>query len=84
MPPRKRAETKPEEPEQTTVPDPAATDDDPEPKTPDEPPTDEPKAPEKSDLQSVEQPCAECFPNGWANGAFSHGCNHGTWVRDHT
>jgi hypothetical protein len=94
MPPRKRAEAKPEDPEQTTVPAPApapaapvdtppadpggAT---PPPENRDEPPVDKPKAPEKSDLQDVEQPCVECFPNGWTEGAFSQGCEHGTWVR---
>lgn len=38
--------------------------------------------PERSDLQTVEQPCPECVPNGWPDGAFSVGCTHGTWVRD--
>ncbi|MEV7034632.1 hypothetical protein AB0N99_30925 [Streptomyces sp. NPDC093272] len=37
--------------------------------------------PERSDLQTAEQPCAECCPNGWPEGAFSVGCTHGTWVR---
>jgi hypothetical protein len=40
--------------------------------------------PKKSDLQDVEQPCPACFPNGWADNAFSHGCEHGTWIRDNT
>lgn len=46
---------------------------------------DEPKSgedPARSDLQAVEQPCPECMPNGWPDGAFSVGCTHGTWVRD--
>lgn len=41
------------------------------------------KTPERSDLQKTEQPCPECMPNGWPDGAFSVGCTHGTWVRDH-
>lgn len=81
MPPRKRAETKPDEPDlpvsETPPEDPAAP-------TPEEPSReaatkDEPK---KSDLQTVEQPCPICIPNGWVDGAFSMGCEHGTWVRD--
>lgn len=45
---------------------------------------DTPAAPplSKSDLQEVEQPCAQCFPNGWPEGAFSVGCEHGTWIRN--
>lgn len=39
-------------------------------------------APARSDLQAVEQPCPECMPNGWPEGAFSVGCTHGTWIRD--
>lgn len=38
--------------------------------------------PELGDLQEVEQPCPECVPNGWPEGAFSVGCIHGTWIRD--
>lgn len=79
MPPRKRAESKPPTPETsagdqqgdealpTETTPPASTD-----------PGDKPK---KSDLQTAEQPCATCFPNGWADNAFSHGCEHGTWIR---
>lgn len=40
--------------------------------------------PERSDLQTVDKPCEECFPNGWPEGAFSVGCTHGTWIRDNT
>ena len=40
------------------------------------------KKPERSDLQKADQPCPECMPNGWPEGAFSVGCTHGTWVRD--
>lgn len=81
MPPRKRAEPKPEPPADETLPPPAAdtTNEDSAPSEPPAPTGDEPK---KSDLQTVEQPCSICFPNGWADGAFSHGCDHGTWVRD--
>ncbi|MET9222317.1 hypothetical protein ABZX65_26625 [Streptomyces sp. NPDC003300] len=78
MPPRKRAETKPDDPatpEDTT--DPAADGDSKEPET-------TPAEPDKSDLQPVGQPCPACFPNGWADGAFAHGCEHGTWVRNNT
>lgn len=100
MPPRKRAEPKPPAPETLaadrqgndtppteTVP-PASTDPGDTTPTAVEPPADEPVAPDdeptKSDLQEVEQPCPTCFPNGWADGAFSHGCEHGTWIRDNT
>lgn len=38
-------------------------------------------APERSELQEADQPCSECMPNGWPEGAFSVGCTHGTWVR---
>lgn len=41
-----------------------------------------PETPAKSDLQDVEQPCAECFPGGWPEQAFSVGCAHGTWIRE--
>lgn len=90
MPPRKRAESKPPTPETPdagqqgdetlpteTAPPASADQGDTAPAAP--PPADEPK---KSDLQDVEQPCPICFPNGWADGAFSHGCEHGTWIRD--
>lgn len=40
------------------------------------------KKPTKSDLQKVEQPCSECFPDGWGDGFFARGCEHGTWARD--
>jgi hypothetical protein len=76
MPPRKRAESKPAEPK--------AAEDTPE--TPGQPLTDpsipeEPTPPAKSDLQTVDQPCGECFPTGWTDMAFSQGCEHGTWIR---
>lgn len=46
------------------------------------PPDETTPEPELSDLQEVEQPCPECVPNGWPEGAFSVGCIHGTWIRD--
>jgi len=38
-------------------------------------------APERSDLQTADQPCTECMPNGWPEGAYSVGCTHGTYIR---
>ncbi|MEU5596692.1 hypothetical protein [Streptomyces sp. NPDC020298] len=38
----------------------------------------------RSDLQTVDRPCEECFPNGWPQQAFSVGCTHGTWIRDNS
>jgi hypothetical protein len=94
MPPRKRAETKPAErqetaPEAETLPDDAA----PAPATPEaeeapnadaatpDAPGDDAKA---SDVQTVDRPCEECMPNGWPEGAFAVGCEHGTWRRTNT
>lgn len=92
MPPRKRAASAPKaEPEQ----EPLAPESEAEPEqadagdsaeeTPEEAPgatkPAEDEAPERSDLQTAEQPHEECFPNGWPEGAFSVGCTHGTWVR---
>lgn len=45
---------------------------------------DEEPGPERSDLQSVEAPCAECFPNGWPAQGYAVGCTHGTWTRETT
>lgn len=81
MPPRKRAESKPAEPVEPQLgEDPAA----PEAAAAEEPPPASPDSdkPKKSDLQAAEQPCPICIPNGWVEGAFSMGCEHGTWVRD--
>ncbi|MFD4968958.1 hypothetical protein [Streptomyces sp. NPDC058424] len=47
-------------------------------------PKDEQGGPERSSPQTVERPCAECFPNGWPEGAVSVGCTHDTWTRDNT
>jgi hypothetical protein len=92
MPPRKRAASAPkDEPEQEpltpdastgTEPDEAQTAD-----AADEAPADTDQNDgggdaERSDLQTADQPCPECLPNGWPEGAFSVGCTHGTWVRD--
>lgn len=90
MPPRKRTEPKPVEPEQTLVDAPQDPSADPTDESDDtiSDPNDEPHAasadpaPTKSDLQAVEQPCTTCFPTGWPDGAFSVGCEHGTWMRD--
>lgn len=48
----------------------------------DDAPPDANKQPTKSDPQKVAQPCGECFPDGWGDGFFARGCEHGTWVRD--
>jgi hypothetical protein len=42
----------------------------------------EDKEPADGDLRQVPQPCGECFPDGWGDGVFARGCEHGTWVRD--
>jgi hypothetical protein len=96
MPPRKRAASAPnDEPEQEPLaPEADAStepDDDTEVSAPaadatDEVPADTDDADQddeaaRSDLQTVGQPCQECFPNGWPEGAFSVGCTHGTYVR---
>ncbi|WP_329330729.1 hypothetical protein OIU81_02825 [Streptomyces sp. NBC_01454] len=57
-----------------TPPESAVEEDSPGPKEPD--------GPAKSDLKTADQPCTECMPNGWPEGAFSVGCTHGTWVRE--
>lgn len=46
------------------------------------PPDETTPDPERSDLQAVEQPCAECVPNGWPAQAYAVGCTHGTWQRE--
>ncbi len=90
MPPRKRAASAAEATEEPQAPEVEQ----PEIEAPDEPAADGPPSeetvpdaegadtPALSDLQEVEQPCPECVPNGWPEGAFSVGCIHGTWVRD--
>lgn len=95
MPPRSRKTAQPEPEADDAVVDPATEGDDTSPETPAEPQDsgalgdkapaadgEETPEPERSDLQKVEQPCPECVPNGWPDGAFSVGCTHGTWVRD--
>lgn len=40
--------------------------------------------PERSDIQTGEEPCGDCFPGGWAAQAAvvgALGCEHGTWQR---
>lgn len=82
MPPRKRAESKPNEPVlDADVP----AGDEEQAETPAETPTPDPEAepaPAKSDLQTAERPCVECFPDGWTEQVFSLGCTHGTWVKN--
>lgn len=77
MPPRKRTDTTPDElPEgDATAPESAAPE-----IAPEEAPA--PEAPQKSDLQVVEKPCGDCFPNGWPELGYAVGCEHGTWTRD--
>ena len=29
----------------------------------------------------IEQPCRECMPYGWSEGAYTAGCEHGQWGR---
>lgn len=89
MPPRKRAESAPKpDPDETIAP---AAEEGSEPDGPQEPQnsgTGEPTAappdpgPERSDLQTVNTPCAKCFPNGWPAQAYAVGCTHGTWQRE--
>ncbi|MGE7437948.1 hypothetical protein [Kitasatospora sp. NPDC001175] len=31
------------------------------------------------DTANREQPCPECFPDGWPEGASAVGCEHGSW-----
>lgn len=83
MPPRKRAQSAPKtEPEPTdeTLPenDDSATPDD----APTAPSGDAETKPARSDLETVEQPCPDCFPGGWPDQAFAVGCTHGSWQRD--
>jgi hypothetical protein len=51
-----------------------------------EPPADDEAAaepePAKNDRQEAEQPCTECFRDGWPDDATSVGCSHDTWNRD--
>lgn len=79
MPPRKRTTPDPEpeqEPLETSAED-----------AQEEPTADKPKAPAapepaKSARKEAEQPCTECFREGWPDGTTSIGCAHGTWNRD--
>lgn len=93
MPPRKRAASAPaEEPEpETAAPETETEADGQQAEHSDDSatPTDgggdqkpDEDGPERSDLQTVEQPCQECMPNGWPEGAYAVGCTHGTWVRE--
>lgn len=89
MPPRKRTTPTPE-PESLETPaedtqEESPADDETTGGTPEEaapPETPAEPAPTKSDRQEAEQPCAECFRDGWPDDATSVGCSHGTWNRD--
>jgi hypothetical protein len=98
MPPRKRAASaaKPDPAETGAEPAieddtdenddakaPDADDEQPDPAPP-EPDTAPDPEPEKSDIQTVDEPCADCFPQGWPAQAFGLGCEHGTWSRQAT
>lgn len=40
---------------------------------------------ERSDIQTGEEPCTDCFPGGWVAQATvvgALGCEHGTWQRN--
>lgn len=93
MPPRKRAETKPEQPadpaaedQQETLTPATESDGDSNPPDPaqESAPAEPPAAPPSDDKAGDEskQPCGECFPNGWPTDGTRLGCTHGTWSRD--
>lgn len=71
MPPRKRAQSAPKTDGETL-----------EPASDEQPPPDAETEPNRSDLQTVDAPCSECFPGGWPEQSFAVGCTHGTWQRD--
>jgi hypothetical protein len=73
MPPRKRAQSAPKTDDETLEP---LADEETGPDGGAE------TEPERSDLQAVENPCPNCFPNGWPEGSFAVGCEHGSWIRD--
>lgn len=72
MPPRKRAETRPDADEPTPAEETQA------PQSDDEQPAAATRKPRKP---AAEPPCPECFPAGWPDAATSVGCGHGTWNR---
>lgn len=82
MPPRKRTAPT-SEPEQEPLKTPAE-DAQEEPPAGDETTDGTPaeSTPAKHDRQEAEQPCTECFRDGWPGDATSIGCSHGTWNRD--
>lgn len=81
MPPRKRAPNAPKTDGTKETQEPLTDEGSQEPAPdPDTATPSDPK-PEKSDLQPVETPCAQCFPTGWPAQSFSVGCEHGTWTR---
>lgn len=85
MPPRKRAASAPQ-PDSDTEP---LTEDGTEQQdsgaeggTATAPPDDTEDKPKRSSRKTVEQPCPECFPEGWPATSTAVGCEHGTWTRD--
>lgn len=68
--------------DETADPTPAGGDQEPD-ADEDEDEDDKGDEPARSDLQSADKPCGECFPNGWPDlkGALSVGCTHGTYIR---
>lgn len=86
MPPRKRAASAPKaEPGQEPLaPEDEADGQQADAATDESTPDSDDAAAPAGDLQAVDKPHEECFPNGWPEGAFSVGCTHGTWVRDNT
>jgi hypothetical protein len=87
MPPRKRAASKPEQPpieEQETVESADDTDpeDSPQEAAHQDATADEPGSDDDTSDDNAEQPCTECFPNGWPAEGTSVGCAHGNWTRD--
>lgn len=85
MPPRKRAVSA-ATPDPDDTPEPVAEVDD-NALEPSEPaPTDGAASkPGRSDLQAVDAPCPQCFPDGWGGPNIgARGCEHGTWQREAT
>jgi hypothetical protein len=95
MPPRKRAAAQPKE--TPTLEDPQAPVDSTEEPGADNAPQVEPTdsanpddttdatptpSGDSDDTEPSEQPCTQCWPAGWPEGATSLGCGHGSWNRD--
>lgn len=99
MPPRKRAATKPPEPDSQESAALEAEAETPEAPAPvDESATDDtveavPEASVEESLpddtpeaepQAEDAPCPICVPGGWADGVTAVGCEHGHWAREAT